>query len=266
MTEKQLSYQETMINYTVSGEGDAVVLLHGFAEDSRIWDKFAEELSGKFMLVIPDLPGTGKSTMLTGENKGLEDYADCIHLILTKEDISQCCIVGHSMGGYIALAFGEKFPEMLTGIGLFHSSAFADDEAKKQTRSKAIEFIKEKGSNAFLKTSIPGLFADITKHATAIDDLVEKGTQFLPEALIQYYTAMINRPDRTEVLRSARFPVLFILGKHDKAVPFEQGLEQSHLPEESHITILRDSGHMGMIEEPEKSFHTLADFLHSVYV
>jgi pimeloyl-ACP methyl ester carboxylesterase len=175
-------------------------------------------------------------------------------------------MIGHSMGGYITLAFAEKYGQMLSGIGLFHSSAFADDTAKKDTRRKAIGFIQENGSDAFLKTSIPGLFADTIKHNAAIAALVEKGKQFSPQALIQYYEAMINRPDRTEVLTSANFPVLFILGENDKAVPFDQGLKQSHLPNESHVTILRESAHMGMIEESEKSFKNLADFLHSVYV
>jgi pimeloyl-ACP methyl ester carboxylesterase len=266
MTEKQLSYKDARINYTVSGEGNAVVLLHGFAEDRSIWDKFAEDLTKHYLLIIPDLPGTGKSTMITEANTGLEDYADCIHLILTKEDIQQCCMIGHSMGGYITLAFAEKYGQMVTGIGLFHSSAYADDQAKIETRRKAISFIKENGSDAFLKTSIPGLFADTAKHSTAIEQLVEKGKQFPPLALIQYYEAMISRPDRTAVLNSSTYPVLFILGENDKAVPFDQGLKQSHLPEESHVTILRESAHMGMIEESEKSFNTLADFLHSVYV
>lgn len=266
MTEKQLSYKDATMNYSVSGKGNALVLLHGFAEDRSIWDNFIEALSEQFLLLVPDLPGSGNSSLINEANIGLEDYADCIHLMLTKEDILQCCIVGHSMGGYISLAFAEKYPDMLTGLGLFHSSAYADDEEKKETRRKAINFINEKGADSFLKTSIPGLFADSEKQHLAIQELLMKGRQFSPQALTQYYEAMIARPDRTAVLLSAGFPVLFILGKHDKAVPFDQGLKQSHLPAESHISILRESAHMGMIEEEEKAGKTLADFLHSVYV
>jgi pimeloyl-ACP methyl ester carboxylesterase len=266
MTAKQLPYKDASINYTVSGKGNAVVLLHGFAEDRSIWDSFIGVLSEQFLLLVPDLPGSGKSSLITEANTGLEDYAECIHLMLTKEDITECCMIGHSMGGYISLAFAEKYPGMLTGLGLFHSSAYADDDAKKETRRKAISFINEKGADSFLKTSIPGLFANSEKQQAAVDDLLVKGRRFSPQALTQYYEAMIARPDRTAVLLSASFPVLFILGKHDKAVPFDQGLKQSHLPAESHISILRESGHMGMIEEEEKALKTLADFLHSVYV
>jgi pimeloyl-ACP methyl ester carboxylesterase len=266
MTKKQLPYNNSTLYYTSGGEGNTVVLLHGFAEDSSIWDGFASQLSTHYNLIIPDLPGTGKSTLPGGTQVGLEDYAESIHFILARENVENCCMIGHSMGGYIALAFAEKFPDMLDGIGLFHSSAYEDDEQKKATRNKAIQFIREKGSMAFLKTSIPGLFADEGESKNAIAQLIEKATQFSPEALIQYYQAMIARPDRTKVLKDALFPVLFMMGAHDKAVPFEQSLQQSYLPAQSHIHILRNSAHMGMLEESEKSFNSLAHFLHSVYV
>lgn len=266
MTKKLLPYNNSTLHYNVGGEGKTVLLLHGFAEDSSIWDDFIPGLSAHYNLIVPDIPGSGKSTLLQETQVGLEEYADSVHFILAKENVEQCCMIGHSMGGYITLAFAEKYPGMLEGIGLFHSSAYADDEQKKETRKKAIEFIKEKGSNAFLKTSIPGLFADAEKSKSAIDGLIEKGKQFSPEALTQYYEAMITRPDRTAILKSVLSPVLFIMGELDKAVPFEHSLQQSFLPEESHIHILRNSAHMGMLEEKEKSFNSLAHFLHSVYV
>jgi pimeloyl-ACP methyl ester carboxylesterase len=266
MTKKQLPYNNSTLHYRVGGQGQTVLLLHGFAEDSSIWDDFIPQLSAHYNLIIPDIPGSGKSTLLQETQVGLEDYADSIHFILAKENINLCSMIGHSMGGYITLAFAEKYPGMLEGMGLFHSSAYADDEQKKETRKKAIEFIKEKGSNAFLKTSIPGLFTDEGKNKTAIVQLIEKGKQFSPEALCQYYQAMIDRPDRTTILKTALFPVLFIMGEHDKAVLFKHSLEQSYLPTVSHIHILRNSAHMSMLEEKDKSFNSLAHFLHSVYV
>lgn len=266
MEEKQLLYKNANLYYKIAGKGNPVVLLHGFAEDSSIWDGIAVNLSAQYRLLIPDIAGSGKSTLLAGNNIGMEDYAECIFSILTKENIKECVMIGHSMGGYITLAFAQKYPQMLKAIGLFHSSAFADDEAKIENRNKAIEFIRQNGSHAFLKTSIPGLFADAIKSNPDIDHLIEKGKVFLPDAFIQYYKAMIARPDRTEVFRTYPLPVLFVLGMHDKAVPFEQGLQQSYLPFLSHIKILRHSAHMGMLEEKEKAFRILADFLHSVYV
>jgi len=248
------------------GSGNAVVLLHGFGEDSSIWNEMTESLSAMYQFIIPDIPGSGNSSMLSGENISMEDYADSLFAILQKESIKKCTLIGHSMGGYIALAFAEKYPQLLHGFGLFHSSAYADDDSKKETRKKAIEFIQTNGVDAFLKTSTPGLFMDATASKNDIDDLLQKGKLFTPEALIQYYGAMIARPDRTHVLRNFEGPILFMLGAHDKAVPFEQGLEQSHLPGQSHIHILRNSAHMGMLEEKEKSLLNLTDFLQQIYV
>jgi pimeloyl-ACP methyl ester carboxylesterase len=266
MQKKQLVYNNARLHYSIMGKGKPVVLLHGFAEDSSIWDELAAALSKNYQLIIPDIAGSGESEMLAGENIGMQDYADSIHAILTKENIEQCTMIGHSMGGYITLAYAEKYTSMLHAFGLFHSSAYADDKAKKETRKKAIEFIHQNGSDAFLKTSIPGLFMNAEKSKEAIDRLIENGKQFKPAALIQYYEAMIARPDRTHVLKSFPSQVLFMLGTHDKAVPFEQGLEQSHLPHLASIFILRNSAHMGMLEEPENSLLNFTHFLQGIYV
>lgn len=266
METKNISFKNSLVSYTLAGKGNTVMLLHGFAEDSRIWDDIREILSANYRLIIPDIPGSGQSALLEGDNITISDYADVAAAILEKENISRCTMIGHSMGGYITLAFAEKYPERLDAIGLFHSSAYADDEAKKDTRRKAIRVIEEKGAMAFLKTSIPGLFASEEKSRDHIDMLLQRGETFTPEALIQYYNAMIARPDTTAVLENFKKPVLFIMGEHDKAVPFEHSLQQSYLPEISHISILRNSAHMGMLEEKEKSFKTLADFLQTVYV
>lgn len=266
MQEKQLLYKNTQLHYKMMGKGNIVVLLHGFGEDSSIWDELAQGLKTNYQLLIPDIAGSGKSALLPGNNIGMEDYAESIFSILTNENINECVMIGHSMGGYIAMAFAQKYPSMLKAFGLFSSSAYPDDDAKKEARTKAITFIRENGSAAFLKTSIPGLFADAEKSKEDIEALLKKGKQFSPQALIQYYQAMIDRPDRTTVLKTTQSPVLFLMGKEDKAVPFNQSLAQSYLPNLSHIHVLGHSAHMGMLEEKEKSFHTLAHFLHSVYV
>ena len=259
--EKYINYQGSSIHYTTSGVGLPVVLIHGFAEDSTVWENQIAFLKNSYKLIIPDLPGTGKSTILKNERIYVEDYAACIKAILDSENIDRCVMIGHSMGGYISLAFAEKFPERLIAFGLFHSSAYADDAAKIETRRKAIAFIKNNGAEAFLKTSIPGLFFDIKTSENDIDILVKKGNNFTPEALIQYYEAMIARPDRTILLKNSIPPVLLIIGQHDKAVPFKLSLEQANMPGHSYIHILRNSAHMGMLEERNRSNRILADFL-----
>jgi pimeloyl-ACP methyl ester carboxylesterase len=266
MSTKTFSFFNSQVSYRVRGKGAPVMLLHGFAEDGSIWDELADKLSARYRLIIPDIPGSGSSTLLSNDQAGMEGYADAMHALLEKESIEQCSIIGHSMGGYIALAFAEKYPAKLNALGLFHSSAYADDAAKIETRQKAIGFIEQNGAAAFLKTSIPGLFADAEKSNAEIAILLEKGKTFSSEALIQYYESMMARPDRTYLLKTLGVPILFIMGQHDKAVPFEHSLQQSHLPKQAHIHILRQSAHMGMLEEREKSFEVSAHFLQTVYV
>lgn len=261
---KQIDFSGSVISYAVNGNGNPVVLVHGFGEDSEVWKKQVDFLQKDFKLIVPDLPGSGKSTLLNKENEQISDYAEVIKAILDEENIQNCIMIGHSMGGYITLAFAEKYPEMLSAFGLFHSGAYADDAEKIETRKKGIEFIRKNGSEAFLKTSTPGLFFDAEKHSSEIKALTEKGAAFLPEALIRYYHAMIDRPDRTAVLKTFSKPVLFIIGRHDKAIPFEHSLRQCHLPVFSSVHILRESAHMGMYEETEKANAILAQFLHSV--
>jgi pimeloyl-ACP methyl ester carboxylesterase len=260
MIEKFTIFRDKKIYYRVAGKGFPVMLVHGFAEDGSIWDSQVKVLKDNYNLVIPDLPGSGKSELIDGDHIGLEDYAEAILQILTEEGIARCIMIGHSMGGYITLAFAEKHPSLLEAIGLFHSSAYADDDEKVKTRKKAIEFIKTAGAWTFLKTSIPGLFFSEGNSGPA-DALIEKGRSFTADALIQYYEAMIARPDRIHVLKKINRPVLFIIGAHDKAVPFSHGLEQSHIPANSYVYILRQSAHMGMLEETEKASQILTNFL-----
>ncbi len=264
MQQKSIVYMGATISYKTTGTGIPVVLLHGFGEDCNIWQQQVAHLKNNYQLIIPDIPGSGRSTIIQKENTGLEDYAGCVKNILDKENIAKAVLIGHSMGGYTALAFAEKYASSLIALGLFHSSAYADDCAKIETRKKAIAFIESNSAIAFLKTAIPGLFYDADKSKADIDELLQMGANFSAAALIQYYAAMIARPDRVHVLKAIKLPVLFILGQHDKAVPFNHGLQQTHLPNYSNVTVLRESAHMGMLEETAKSNAILAGFLRNL--
>jgi pimeloyl-ACP methyl ester carboxylesterase len=247
-----------------------VVLVHGFGEDGEIWNRQIEFLKDHYQLIVPDLPGSGKSQMI--EDMSMEGMAEAIKAVIDFElpkylrptgEAEKVCIIGHSMGGYITLALAEKYPEILTAFGLFSSSAFADSEEKKAARLKSIEFVKNNGAYEFLKTSIPGLFDEqwSKHHQQEIVGLVERSRQFTPEAIVKYYEAMIARPDRTAVFKTFTGPVLFIIGEHDKAVPFEQSMQQCYLPTQSHVQILRNSAHMGMWEETDKTNAALLQFV-----
>lgn len=263
---KQVRFRNKKISYKVEGTGNPVMLLHGFAEDGRIWNYQVENLKKSHRLIIPDLPGSGESEMLEGEVT-LSDYAESIKAIVDEEIDSatetQLVMVGHSMGGYITLAFAEKYPELLNGIGLFHSSAFADDEQKKETRKKGIDFIKKNGPELFLKNTTPNLFSDKTKTETPelIEKLIALSKNFSAASLIQYYEAMIRRPDRLAVLKSFKSPVLMISGMYDNAVPVQSSLSQSYLAGITYFHILKLAGHMGMWEQEAASTVHLENFL-----
>ena len=261
MESKYTIYKSCKIHYSIYGSGKAVMLIHGFGEDSTIWEAQIDFLQNKYLLIVPDLPGSGKSEMLQNENVEMAEFATVMKAILEQEKITTCCMLGHSMGGYITLAFAEKYPEALNALGLAHSSAYAYNEAKKVIRKKAIKFIAENGSNAFLKASIPNLFYDTITSKEDIDALIEKGANFLPEVLIQYYHAMITRTDKTAILSTFSKPVLFIIGLYDQVVPFTKSMEQTHLPSISYIHIMRKSAHMSLIEEREKCNKILGEFL-----
>jgi pimeloyl-ACP methyl ester carboxylesterase len=265
MQQKDFLYQNNLLSYYAGGQGPAVVLLHGFGEDAGIWQNQAELLSRSYRLIVPDIPGSGLSAPLPG-NPSIEDFAEAVKAILDKEHIKACALLGHSMGGYIALAFAERYPERLTGLGLIHSTSFADSDEKKMARAKSIDFIRANGAHAFLNTAIPGLFSNAftTANAPVVEDLIQKGASFTSMALIDYYQAMIARPGRSSLLASLDTPVLFIAGIHDNAVPFAQSLQQFHLPAQAHIHILRHSAHMGMLEEPAAFNEAIASFLTAI--
>jgi pimeloyl-ACP methyl ester carboxylesterase len=258
---KSIPFKSADIHYHVTGKGPFAVLIHGFGEDRTIWETLEKRLSETHTLIIPDLPGSGDSPAINKEEVGLEEFAECVKAVMDHEGIGICTMIGHSMGGYISLAFAEKYPEKLNTLGLFHSSAYADDEDKKNSRRKGIEFIQANGAFEFLKTALPGLFYDAEKSKKHIEQLLEKGKKFTEKALIQYYNAMIARPDRTQILKQATIPILFVVGEHDKAVPFSHSLAQSHLPTICSIHILRKSAHMGMLEEEEKCNEIFGSFL-----
>lgn len=258
---KTIEIEGKKIVYSITGNGSPVIFIHGFGEDGTVWRNQVDTLQNKFQLIIPDLPGSGQSEEI--DDMSMEGMAEIIHSIIHEENIESCPVIGHSMGGYILLALMEKYRNHVSAFGLFHSSAFADSEEKKTTRRKGIEFINQHGAFEFLKTTTPNLFSPQTKDEKPelIDEQITSLNNFLPTALVSYYEAMMQRPDRTEVLRKATVPVLFIMGKYDVAVPVEDGLKQCHLPEKSYIHMLQQSGHMGMVEEPESSNRFLEEFL-----
>jgi pimeloyl-ACP methyl ester carboxylesterase len=258
---KEVVYQTKHIHYRVIGSGKPVFLIHGFGEDSSVWRNQESYLKNKFKLIIPDLPGSGQSEMI--DDMSMEGMAEVIHSIIHEEDIKSCTVIGHSMGGYITLALAEKYWNHLDAFGLFHSTAYPDSEEKKAVRQKGIEFINQHGGFAFLKTTTPNLFSPVTRaeKAKLVDEQIASLHNFSGPALVSYYEAMMQRPDRTAVLKNSKMPVLFIMGQYDAAIPLEDSLKQCYIPEKSYIHILQNSGHIGMLEEKDECNRILEEFL-----
>ncbi len=262
METKELLYQNKKLVYRTAGKGSTVVLLHGFGEDGTIWHNQFEAFPDH-QLIIPDLPGSGGSEVI--DDMSMNGLTEAVKAILDEASSfpGGAVLIGHSMGGYVTLAYAEKYSEAVSAFGLFHSTAYADSDEKKEARKKGIDVMEEKGGPAFLQTSVPNLYAQQTKTEKPwlIAEQLEGTHNFSGAALVNYYEAMMERPDRTDVLRKAQVPVLFILGKWDTAVPLNDGLALCYLPQLSYIHILDASGHMGMIEERERANEILKAFI-----
>lgn len=247
--------------YFDKGTGFPVMLVHGFPADHTLWSNQIKPLSKNYRLLLPDLPGTGYSPLI--DPISIEDMAAFLKAIVDQEKIKKCILMGHSMGGYATLAFAEKYPELLAGWGLFHSSAYPDSEERKKGRKRSIQMMKDFGSEKFLCQMLPNLFSEAYKKKhrdkikSCIKDRIDEGI----DALIPYYRAMWERPDRTNILKAALVPVLFFMGKEDIAAPIENVLQQVALPPVSEVHLLADCGHMGMIEQPDAATHVLEQFI-----
>ena len=260
---KSFEDEGSHISYNVVGEGRPVILLHGFGEDSTIWDEQVLALQKICKVIVPDIPGSGQSERLQKENVTIEDFAHWLDKLLIHENIVFGTLLGHSMGGYIILAYEEKYPDKLAGFGLIHSTAFADSDEKKENRKQGIKMMDEYGAFSFLKNTTPNLFAEKYKkeQKEKMQAFIEAGRPFTKEALIQYYGAMMHRPDRTNVLKDSKVPVLFVMGSEDVAAPKADLMKQVNLPEISHFHILENVGHMSMMENPAALNNILLRFV-----
>jgi pimeloyl-ACP methyl ester carboxylesterase len=247
--------------YLKQGEGPVIVLIHGFPENGGLWHKVWPGLEDFFTVIIPDLPGSGDSTY-KGETISIEQLAESVNNILEHENVDEAIIVGHSMGGYTALAFAELFVKKLKGLSLVHSVATADTEEKKKTRLKSIELIRKGGREAFIKQMTPNLFSQKFRDENPgiIETQSERGMQLPGESIVKFYTAMINRPDRTKLLKDASFPVQWIIGKEDTIAPMSSMLEQSRLAKVNFLSAYDNCAHMAMLEAPDKLIADLKEF------
>lgn len=239
-----------MLHYEISGNGKKpLVLLHGFMENTTIWEEMEAHLSKDFTLIKIDLPGHGKSKVYQ-EIHTVELMAEKVKEVIDALKLEKINLLGHSLGGYVSLAFAEKFPEILESMTLFFSTTVADDDEKKQIRKRSIAVIDE-NFETFVKTSIPNLFSnnekDILEGKIELAKNIAKSTD--KEGVKAAQLGMAERPDRTEILENLDAKILIIAGKYDNAVKTENLLKI--IPEKTNIkTYVLDCGHNGHWEKP----------------
>ena len=257
---KSCDFRQTKVRYSDKGKGRVIVLLHGFLESLEVFDEFSTKLSKTFRVISIDLPGHGQTPTI-GYLHTMELMAECAKAVLDSLGIRKYVVVGHSMGGYVALAFAELFPQNTIGLCLFHSTAMPDSEEKKKDRDRVAEIVKHDHTQ-FVSDLIPKLFAE--ENLSLLKEEVAKAKQIAldtpKEGIVAALKGMKERPSRELVLKNAKCPVLFIIGKKDVILAWENLLLLTSLPKKSYQLVLEHAGHMGFYEAPEETFKTLRKF------
>lgn len=241
------------------GSGQPVILIHGFCEIGEMWRDFAEALSDKFRVICPDLPGCGKSAMTLSSNS-LEEIAVLLQEWMEEKAIQNPIVIGHSLGGYVTLALLELMGSKLKAVGLFHSTAFADDEEKKGMRDRTVVFLQKHGVETFVTSFVPPLIPEKKRDEfqAEITLAIEQAKQSTLEGLIAYTKAMRDRKDRFDILKNYSRPKLMIAGTEDGAVKIDAS--RAHKPAISDYYELKGVGHLGMIEQKKECIAIVREF------
>jgi len=250
------------LNFYKSGSrGPNVVLLHGYCEGAWVWEKLISELDQQFTLWAFDLPGFGNSTEIPTQ-ADIHVVAEIIWSNLNAHKITAPVLIGHSLGGYVALAMAQSKPEKITGICLFHSTPFADSFERKQIRNKVIESVTSSGSKPFLQNFATGLFHQPS--GEEFDWFKNESAKTDARSIVFYAKLMRDRPDFSETLKSLKIPVLIIAGKYDAIIPTEVSEKIVQLNQSASLIYLNHSAHMGMLEEKTNAAAAINTFLQNI--
>lgn len=237
------------------------VLLHGYLESLKIWDAFADKLKNHYRTISIDLPGHGGSGVIAPVHT-MELMAECVLAVLDTLAVKKILLAGHSMGGYVALALADLYPERLEGLCLFHSTPFADTEEKKANRDRESAAVKKGKKEIIFQVNIPKGFADdnLHKYHAEVERAREIAFGTPDEGIVAALQGMKERPDRSRILSHSQVPVLWILGRKDNYISYEAAIQQSILNEKGRLLTLDGAGHMGFIEEPETALKGILSF------
>jgi len=255
---KNILYKNTKISYTDSGEGTAIVLLHGFLENKTMWKEYVDLFAEKYRVVTIDLLGHGASDSL-GYVHTMEENASAVKEVLNHLKIAKAIVVGHSMGGYVGLAFAELFPENILKLVLLNSTSKEDSPEKKLNRTRAIKAVKQ-SYVTFVGMSIANLFSEEnrTKLAEEIEKVKVEALKTPLQGIVASLEGMKTRKDRESILKQNLFPTLLVLGKKDPVLNYEENLTQI---EDTTVELVSfEDGHMSHIENKEELKTVLLDF------
>lgn len=241
--------------------GYSIVFLHGYLESSESWDNFAPLFEDEYFVVCIDLPGHGKSRIST-EDGSMEKMAEAVISVTNHLGIFGFHLIGHSMGGYLALAIAEYHSDKLNSTVLLHSHCFADPDEKKANRNREIELIRSGKKELIVNTSIPNLYASTNLNLLAdeIKNSLRIAMQTDENGIIYALNAMKSRPDRSHVLARSDVPFLLVGGTMDNHIPYARMEEMKSLNDKIELLKLEKSGHMGFVEEKEKLAIGLRNF------
>lgn len=246
------------IAYVEEGTGESLVLIHGFCGSASYWHKLVPLLSKTHRVIAIDLRGHGNSSA-PDEPYSMESFADDLALFVDELGLAKIHLFGHSLGGYVTLAFANQYADKLASFGLIHSTPYPDDDAAKANRDKGADNIRQNGMEPFIKALVPKLFAP--SHIDTMREEVQlaKEIGFATVGAIQTLIAMRDRVDRNHVLQETTLPVLLVAGSEDQIIPAEKTFTVDKNNVEQ--VLLPDAGHMGMVEAPEKMAEAFKSFL-----
>ena len=254
---------DAVLHVADSGKGEkCVVLLHGYLESMYVWDDFLPLLTPRVRVVTVDIPGHGISDAIA-EKQTMELMADTLRDMLDAMGIERVTMVGHSMGGYIALAFCEKYPERLDGVVLLSSTPNADTDEKVENRRREIALVRAGKKDMLAAVAPEAGFAEQNRKRLRdyIEDLVEQVHMTDEDGIVALLEGMIARKDQNEMLRQSAVRQLFILGKKDGYIPVEVAEAFIAKNPQAEVAWLEESGHMGFIEEPQACAEALLRFV-----
>lgn len=253
--------------YTDTGKGLPVILIHGYLESSEIWNDFSDILSKDFRVIAIDLPGHGRSEVYS-ETHTMEMIADIIRELIEKLNLQKVAMVGHSLGGYVTLAFLDLYPMYLSGYCLFHSHPLADTPEILEKRKKDIATVMAGKKDLIYPDSVERMYAPV--NLDKLKDEVKNSKKIasvIPgNGIIAILNGMMKRPSRVNIMEEGRVPCLWILGTMDNYIPYGAIQEKVRLPANTSIVTLKHSGHMGFVEDEEASASALKEFLKGVTV